>query len=157
MLGRACKDGELCAALTCWCKCNCATLCICMRWEPFTGFLFNDGLFWVAVTAEWNTMCAPSGRTFLLAPWFPKVIHAVLIPTVMALSWGSATLPGPPRFSLWPPWQHALQLLVNHATHVAVDGRVGGVKRMRPEAGANGIFRWFGKDGENDKNALFIQ
>lgn len=27
------------------------------------------------------------------------------LPTVMALCWGSATLPGPPRFSLWPPWQ----------------------------------------------------
>lgn len=27
------------------------------------------------------------------------------LPTVMALCWGSATPPGPPRFSLWPPWQ----------------------------------------------------
>lgn len=57
-------------------------------------------------SSEWNAMCLLSGRKFLLAPWFPRVIHAVLITTVKALCWGSAAPPGPPRFSLWPPWQH---------------------------------------------------
>lgn len=50
-----------------------------------------------------NTMCAPSGRTFLPAPRFPQVIHAVLIPTVMALSWGLDAPSGPPHFCPWPP------------------------------------------------------
>lgn len=78
----------------------------------FTRLLFNDGVavIWMSEgyhpSSEWNAMCLLSGRKFLLAPWFPRVIHAVLITTVKALCWGSAALPGPPRFSLWPPWQH---------------------------------------------------
>lgn len=55
-----------------------------------------------------NTMCAPSGRTFLPAPRFPQVIHAVLIPTVMALSWGLDAPSGPPHFCPWPPWRPCL-------------------------------------------------
>ena len=108
-------DHDLHADFLCLFTCNHATSCICLQWQLFTRFLFNDGLPWVAVTGEsqgyhpaveWNTMCSLSRRTFLLAPWFPQVIHAVLIPTVMVLCWGSAAPPGPPRFSLWPPWQH---------------------------------------------------
>lgn len=85
------------------------------RGEP--GILFNDVLLLVAgtgsyhSTAERNTMCAHSGWTFLMAPWFPKVIHAVLIPTVMALSWGSVALWGPPHStSLASPIVRPLQL-----------------------------------------------
>ena len=131
--------------------------CVLMQWESLSRFLFNDGLFWVAVVgesggdhpaAERNTMCAPSGRTFLPAPWFPQVIHAVLIPTVMALSWGSAALPGPPRFSLWPPWQHCPSAACQ--PRQAQGGWLEGGRGQEDEAttGAYAALRLYGDDGK---------
>lgn len=132
---------------------------ICLLRGPFTGFLFNDGLLRVAAieesggyhpAAEWNTMCAPSGRTFLPAPWFPQVIHAVLIPTVMALSWGSAAPPGPPRFSLWPRWQRCPSAACQprRARGGWWESRRG--QEDEAGAGANAWWNWFLK-------GLFIQ
>lgn len=74
--------------------------------------------------AEWNTMCATSGWTFLLAPRSSEVIHAALILTVMPLSRGAVAPSGPPRRCLWPPRQCALHLSCQRR-HVVDDGRVG--------------------------------
>ncbi|KAK5921153.1 hypothetical protein CgunFtcFv8_024879 [Champsocephalus gunnari] len=109
--------------------------CIC---PPFMVYIMD--CLWVAVagesggyhrSAERNTMCAPSRRTFLLALRFPQVIHAALIPTVMALSWGSAAIARPPHASAFGlPDSTALQLPVHSTEPWVVEGVVGGVNRL---------------------------
>lgn len=91
-------------------------------WAVPSGCYVVSGSYRPAV--EWNTMCATSGWTFLLAPWSSEVIHAALIPTVMPLSWGAVAPSGPPRYRLWPPRWRALHLPCQRC-HVVVFGRVG--------------------------------
>lgn len=99
--------------LACWSKCN----CICTQPGHINTFIYqwraglSGGSYRPA--AEWNTMCATSGWTFLLAPWSSEVIHAALIPTVIPLSWGAVAPSGPPRCSLWPPRRCALHLFLS--------------------------------------------
>ncbi len=106
---RVCKDCELSLHT---CKPRSASAC---NENPSPGFfLMMDCSGWlllgrvgVITVLQSEIPCVrPAGEHSCWPHDFSQVIHAVLIPTVMALSWGSAALPGPPRFSLWPPWQH---------------------------------------------------